>query len=119
MENTEIMTTEDITTCVNKVRNHIGKKAYESDVDSLKFANELISHTNYGFTAGNLAILCSHGLGNLACKVMEIIIERRITVNRRLRKDEVEYIVHSVIKSANTEDAERVNILEKELELLN
>lgn len=119
MESTENMTTEDTVICVGKIRNHIGKKAYDSNVDSLKFANELIKYTGYGFTAGHLRVLCSHGLGSLACKAMEIIIERRVTLTRRLRKDEIEYIVHSVIKNANMEDAERVKILEEELGQLN
>lgn len=119
MKSTENIATEDINTCVYKVRKHIGKKAYDSGVDSLKFANELISNTKYGFTAGNLTILCRYGLGNLACKAMDIIIERRVGLNRRLRQDEVEYIVNSVIKSTNTEDAERVKILEEELKRLN
>lgn len=104
---------EEVETCVDKVRQYVVMRAYANKIDGLKFANELIRGTGYGFTVNNLAILCKYGLGNFTCKFMDIIIRRRADLGRELNKDEIEYIVNRVIDSASPEDKNKFNELEE------
>ncbi len=104
---------EEAVTCIDKVRQYVAIRTHANKIDSLKFVNELIRNTGYGFTINNLAVLCKYGLGNLTCNFMDIIIKRRADLGRELNKDEIEYIVNSVIDSASPEDKNKFNELEE------
>lgn len=104
---------EEVETCVVKIRQRVATTAYENNIDSVKFLNELMHNTGYGFTTSNLATLCRYGLGDLTYKFMDIIIKRRADLGRELKKDEIEYIVNRVIDSASSDDKEKINELEE------
>lgn len=107
---------EEVETCVVKIRQHVATTTSENKIDSMKFLNELMRNTGYGFTTNNLVLLCKYGLGNITCNFMDIIIKRRADLGRELKKDEIEYIVNRVIDSASPEDKNKFNYLNYMLE---